>query len=280
MFSIIGILTPLVIGGIGGYWTYRTHKNDEILRKKDVVLELYDEFDRSESMKYAKAILNYRVIEPDANWIKCVLNYNIVWHEIRGDYRPLKELLKNEFGVGWVETEEFTHSPENIVTIHNQQKFVSITLDEKTLCCSPRDTTINKDKYYFCATTSSDGIMNRLWYFYHISNLQSIMRLLNDDNPIIDEGEHTIRNSFDALLDFFSRLSYLSKIGLIKKNELSYFSYYIDKILDGKNKALLGYAIEYGYAKDWENFKTIARPKDWENFKTIESQFQVKKQHT
>ena len=46
---------------------------------------------------------------------------------------------------------------------------------------------------------------------------------------IIDYGEAAIRESFDALLDSFAKLEYLSNIGLIKKQEICYFRYYINK---------------------------------------------------
>ena len=83
------------------------------------------------------------------------------------------------------------------------------------------------------------------------------MKIL-DDGPTIDEGEHRIRNSFDAFLDFYSRLVYLNKIRLIAKNELLYFSYYIDKIFDDENVALIKYANRYGYALESTILKRIS----------------------
>jgi hypothetical protein len=64
------------------------------------------------------------------------------------------------------------------------------------------------------------------WYNY--DTLGSILR----DHKIMDiyaEGEMKVRSSFDAFLDFSSKLEYLKSIGLMSENELNYFRYFIDK---------------------------------------------------
>lgn len=64
--------------------------------------------------------------------------------------------------------------------------------------------------------------------YYHVSNLERILRN-HKMRSITDYGEAAIRESFDALLDSFAKLEYLSNIGLIKKQEICYFRYYINK---------------------------------------------------
>lgn len=62
--------------------------------------------------------------------------------------------------------------------------------------------------------------------YYGPSKLSSILRDHNE-RSVEDVGELKIRESFDALLDFFGKLEYLLQMGLIKEKELLYFKYYI-----------------------------------------------------
>ena len=52
-----------------------------------------------------------------------------------------------------------------------------------------------------------------------------------------------VRGSFDRLLDFFSKLSYLKDIGLLEDREIDYFPYYIDKAAN--NEAVINYIKTY-----------------------------------
>ena len=80
--------------------------------------------------------------------------------------------------------------------------------------------------------------------YYTIKNLHDILR---DDTiaPKFDEGEDEIRDGFDSLLAFFGRLEYLLRIGLIRRTDLSYFQYYIDKA--SGNKDVREYAKLYNF---------------------------------
>jgi hypothetical protein len=77
----------------------------------------------------------------------------------------------------------------------------------------------------------------------------SIRQLLRDhkDSPVTDQVEQRARQSFDDLLDFFTKLDYYLTPKLISKQELYYFSYYINQCACKKG-AVLEYAKNYGYA--------------------------------
>lgn len=80
--------------------------------------------------------------------------------------------------------------------------------------------------------------------YYFASNLK---RLLRDHKkiPIEDPGERAIRDSFDALLEFFGKLEYLLEVGLIEKKELLYFQYFLDKCQ--ASDAVMKYVKTYGF---------------------------------
>ena len=69
---------------------------------------------------------------------------------------------------------------------------------------------------------------------YHKNNFETILNY-HFEVPITDAGYIEIRDSFDALFDFFDRLTYLYKLGLIKKEEFSHFSYYLKKAKENEN---------------------------------------------
>jgi hypothetical protein len=81
------------------------------------------------------------------------------------------------------------------------------------------------DDYYL---NSQDGWQVKSDRYYGRENLKLILRD-HKTQPVSDPGEIAIRDSFDALLDFFSRLGYLMDIKLVKKKELTYFRYYIER---------------------------------------------------
>ena len=90
------------------------------------------------------------------------------------------------------------------------------------------------DKMYYSKAILDDVVIppengwEKQMGYYHISELETILRN-HTTRSITDHGEAAIRESFDALLDFFAKLEYLFNIGLIKKQEISYFRYYINK---------------------------------------------------
>lgn len=80
----------------------------------------------------------------------------------------------------------------------------------------------------------------------------------NPGNAITEEYEIVVRNSFDSLFDFFTKLSYYLQNNLITPKELIYFQYYIDKIKT--KKEALGYVRIYFYYSDFEKlFQATAK---------------------
>ena len=71
------------------------------------------------------------------------------------------------------------------------------------------------------------------------------------DRKVDDKGEIEIRASFDELLNYFGKLGYLLDRGLVKKDEIRYFEYYIKKAV--KNEAVMRYARLY----EFENFALL-----------------------
>jgi hypothetical protein len=75
-------------------------------------------------------------------------------------------------------------------------------------------------------------------------DLQETLR--NHKDKLIPFGIETeVRESFDKLLDFYSKLEYMLMLGLLNKNDLFYFQYCLQKIFD--DKAILKYCEIYGY---------------------------------
>jgi hypothetical protein len=64
--------------------------------------------------------------------------------------------------------------------------------------------------------------------YFSYSHLNEILR---DDAPakIIDKNEIRVRDSFSSLFDFFDRVAYLFSNGLLKRTELSYFAFFINR---------------------------------------------------
>jgi hypothetical protein len=91
----------------------------------------------------------------------------------------------------------------------------------------------------------------KLWQYprdyYHKAYLKYILRAHNEnnENAIFDDGEDTIRRSFDALIDFFCKLEYLLNLKLITRKEISYFTYYIDRVAN--NEDVMNYISNYEF---------------------------------
>jgi len=67
------------------------------------------------------------------------------------------------------------------------------------------------------------------------------------ERSVTRNGEHRARQSFDDLLDFFTKLDYYLTLKLISKEELNYFLYYIKKSAFKADGAVMNYAKFYGY---------------------------------
>jgi hypothetical protein len=64
--------------------------------------------------------------------------------------------------------------------------------------------------------------------YYGKENLKHILRDHGAES-VSDPGEKEIRESFDALLDFFGKIWYLLDTRLMEDKELDFFTYYLDK---------------------------------------------------
>lgn len=78
---------------------------------------------------------------------------------------------------------------------------------------------------------------------------QLVKKLLrsHSDESVTGYGEHRARQSFDDMLDFFTKLEYYLSLKLISKQELSYFKYYFERCAYKADGAVLDYAENYGY---------------------------------
>jgi len=65
--------------------------------------------------------------------------------------------------------------------------------------------------------------------------------------PVTIEVDHRVRQSFDDLLDFFTKLEYYLNLKLISKDELLYFRYYLARCSFKADGKVLEYADAYGY---------------------------------
>ncbi len=90
--------------------------------------------------------------------------------------------------------------------------------------------------------------LQREWAYpkehYSIKNLDEILRY-HKDRAISDPGEISIRESFDELFNFFSKLEYLFSIGLLTERQLEYFLYYIKKA--GDQSAVANFVRTYNF---------------------------------
>jgi hypothetical protein len=67
------------------------------------------------------------------------------------------------------------------------------------------------------------------------------------DKSVIGYGEQQARQSFDDLLDFFTKLDYYLSLKLISKQELTYFQYYFQRCAYKADGVVMFYAATYGY---------------------------------
>jgi hypothetical protein len=78
---------------------------------------------------------------------------------------------------------------------------------------------------------------------YDIRKLDLVLRY--DEQRTFTAAEVKIRSSFDSFLDFLCKLEYLLEIKVLKKHEIRYFNYYIDRA--AKIDAVVDYANAYHF---------------------------------
>jgi hypothetical protein len=83
--TLLVALGTLIIG-------LRGYRKGQKLKRKEILFSLTEELDKSETMEYARSILEDRVIRFN-KWSKSIDTYDISWEDVQGDYRPLKDLL-------------------------------------------------------------------------------------------------------------------------------------------------------------------------------------------
>jgi len=70
------------------------------------------------------------------------------------------------------------------------------------------------------------------------------LRYHKEEGDVTDKRELFVRESFDAIIDFYAKLEYLKRIGLLKEEELDHFKYYYDKL--AKSDAVRNSVKSYG----------------------------------
>jgi hypothetical protein len=130
--AIVTTVIPTVAGvgtGIFGIiWGVHTYKQGQIAKRQEVLFPLIQEFNNiSNALTHAKKILDDIAIPPQSGWEKSNSNYGIIWEDIQDDYRPLKDFLKKELKLNWVEDRIFRRDGES-VKIEDGTQYVSFKL--------------------------------------------------------------------------------------------------------------------------------------------------------
>lgn len=113
----------------------RSYREGQKLKRKEILFSMTEELDKSETMEYARSILDDRVVR-FSRWKKSIDTYDISWEDIQGDYRPLKDLLKDELGLDWIEDNHFRKIDEkDVVVLADQDSFLSIIPNQKLPYC-------------------------------------------------------------------------------------------------------------------------------------------------
>jgi hypothetical protein len=167
--TIVGTVIPTIAGLFALFWGAHTYSDGQLLKRKEIIFPLIEEYEKSKNMRIAKKILD-----------DCNLNLNEV-------------------------------------------------LDKQNSSSQPK----SNNRYY-----------NKI-------GLKTILRAHNPNleySSEFDDGEKAIRDSFDSLLAFFSKLEYLLKIHLIKEQEVFYFRYFVEKAAE--LPAVLEYVDRYQFQLD------------------------------
>jgi hypothetical protein len=227
--SSVDVITAAV--GIGGlavgiityYWA-------QVSRRKEALFPIINEFDSSQEMRIAKLILDDFIIPKEDEWSHTINEYCFAWDEFPGGPAAdnFKRFLVEKFAVNWVQNAQIVKNNNSITMTQGEESIKIIVYYEEKLGLMK----INDVPIFGLILKIVNGTLQiGMDGYYHKSNLLVILR---DHNaiPINDDGEIAIRASFDALLDFFVKLEYLLSIKVIKKGEIEYFKYYIDKTAD------------------------------------------------
>jgi hypothetical protein len=235
--GIIQAAIPTAVGLGGFIWGIHTYRQGQNLKRKEILFPLIEEFDKTEDhMVYAKKLLHpdgFSIFLKDEKQEKNIGPYYggqaldtilrihgeliFRWDNIPGvDEFHLKQFLNEKLTLEWIKDAgvEKLNNWRGI-RLQSGNDSVTIILDESNREAS---VLLEPSRYlYKFIIEESNGMFN-----------------LYEPTTITDYGEIQIRESFSALLDFFGKLEYLMERGLIQREDLRYFEYYINKAKDDK----------------------------------------------
>lgn len=257
--SLLITIVSAVAGVLGAVVAVITYYWAQILRRKESLFPLIDKFNSSNDMMIAKKILDGFVIDKedllvdkDKDLKHGINEYSFNWEIIcttrdkdNNELNNLKNFLKREFALDWVESAAFRKIDNNSgieITVKGQSMLIK--LDKKK-----NEGTIVVDNNNAISGLISEetirGLEVSMARYYWDRNLHIILRD-HRTRSVLDYGEVIIRDSFDALLGFFIQLEYLyHTLNVIHSEEIEYFRYYIDKAAG--NEHVLKYLAIYEF---------------------------------
>ena len=142
--SSLAVLLPTAVGGLSALGGIRAYTEQQKIRRKETIFPLVEELHKSKALMRAQLILDDRVLRYKKHWNKSVEAYEIIWDEITGDYRPLKDLLEQDRGLAWIRNQVFIRSEDKYtVTLQDEDHFLTIIDNEKLPYCVAVET-LNK----------------------------------------------------------------------------------------------------------------------------------------
>ncbi|NOJ27041.1 MAG: hypothetical protein DA330_03405 [Nitrososphaera sp.] len=216
--------------GLGGFlWGIHTYRQGQNLKRKDILFSLIDEFDKSKKMDLAKKILDgfsYARMDGDiwVGWynktsLDVILRYHqkfiFDWDKVPGEHEgKLHNFLQEYFEIDWpkgAKAEQINNG--RTIRLASAGKSAVFNLNGTG---TGAEILLEPPAYPFALVVEKE---------------KGILKLYTPGN-ITDAKEQEIRDSFSVLLDFFGKLGYLMNRGLVKREELQYFEYYINKAKD------------------------------------------------
>jgi hypothetical protein len=245
--TAVAALAGIALGAYGIHDGLRNYKQKIKQDKMQILLSLIKDFE-SENLTLAKYILDNKIVRPDTSWKNHIFFYNIKWNEIvQGNSKEFNRYLINELDLNWVKEDQQFREEENKLVTQSQEVD---GYHNRTLIISPKEylelAMEPKKGWEYLVANIVDRKVWLLSYYYHIFYLERIFRLIQPGDPIKDVGEHKIRESFDALIDFFVRLEYLMRLDLITRDDITFFEYYIEKAAN--EPTILKYIDHYPHA--------------------------------